>query len=85
MKDADTARVDLGLALADAEREARHGKVCPLCEYIEKMPEGTVRETLTRAAAGTIGRDKLVAIMRAHGIPAGRRTLERHRREEHTP
>lgn len=67
----------------EAEAETSIGKGCPLCEYIESIEEPETQEALRGAAAGTIGRDKLVAILAKHGTGIGRRTVERHRTEGH--
>lgn len=71
--------------LAKARRETDINAGCPLCSYIRETEDEPTKRLLTEAAAGSIGRDKLVAILRAHETGMGRRTVERHRREEHTP
>lgn len=58
-------------------------KVCPACDVIAAASE-SVRGPLSDAMAGTIGRDKLVQILRAHGHDVSRRVIERHRQEGHT-
>ena len=72
--------------LADLERgelEANIDGTCPLCAFIAKQEDSDTKEVLTRAAAGTIGRDKLAAILKAHGTGIGQRTIRRHRSERH--
>lgn len=66
-----------------AEAETSIGKGCPLCEYIASVPDAETQEALRGAAAGTIGRDKLIAILAKHETGIGRRTVERHRTERH--
>ena len=58
--------------------------VCAACDALAAVSE-SVRGPLADALAGTIGRDKLVTILHAHGYNVSRRTIERHRREAHTP
>ena len=58
-------------------------KVCPACETLAAVSE-SARGPLADALAGTIGRDKLVQILRAHGHDVSRRVIERHRKEGHT-
>jgi hypothetical protein len=65
---------------------------CVLCDAIGTLEEGPTRSALTAAAAGKLGVERLVLIMKRNGITApltgatiGRRTIERHRKEEHTP
>ena len=71
--------------LNDALDERAKFDGCTLCILIRKQADGTTKQALTEAAAGTIGRDKLLAILRKHNTGIGNRTVERHRREEHTP
>ena len=59
-------------------------KVCRACEALAAVGE-SVRGPLADALAGTIGRDKLVTILRAHGHPeVTRRVIQRHRQEGHS-
>lgn len=58
---------------------------CEICKHIASLEPGETRLVLREAAAGTIGVNTLVAIFKAHGIPAGRRTIERHRKDDHQP
>ena len=58
---------------------------CPLCDFINAQEDPDTRAALVGAAAGTIGVQKLARIMRDHASGVGRRTIERHRTEEHTP
>jgi len=75
---------DLLAALQVAERENPHTNDCKVCSALRSMSD-PVKAAALRAIAGTIGRDKLVAILAQNGYPVGRRHLERHRREAHTP
>lgn len=69
-----------------AETEARTIRDgCSMCIFIRRETDETTRSALTDAAAGSIGRDKLLAIFKSHGIPVSRRTLQRHRQEGHQP
>lgn len=72
------------MSLLEDLKAALPGPSCTLCAYINDQ-DGELKEALTSAAAGTIGRDKLVAILKRNGTGIGRRTLERHRREGHQP
>jgi hypothetical protein len=74
---------DLLTDLEQGEREANIDGACPLCEYIASQDDPDTKAVLTRAAAGTIGRDKLAAILKAHGTGIGQRTIRRHRSERH--
>lgn len=76
---------DLLKDLRDAEALAAGDRPCALCDHIRAMPPGITRDTLVGAAAGTIGMHKLVRIFQAHDIPVGRKLLERHRKEGHSP
>lgn len=69
--------------LAQAEHENTQARDCLMCSTIEGLSDDVTRVALTRAAAGTIGRDKLVRILRQNGLPASRRAIERHRTEGH--
>ncbi len=79
----DNARLLADLQDAAHEREKRVG--CPLCILIRDTADATTKQALTEAAAGTIGRDKLAKILRDNDTGVGGRTIDRHRREEHTP
>lgn len=56
---------------------------CRTCQVIAGLETPEAREVLRRAAAGTIGRDTLVAILARNGTPVGRRDIERHRQQGH--
>lgn len=71
--------------LMQGRAETARALPCPLCEYIRAQEDEDTRRALEGAAAGTIGLKKLAAILRQHDTGIGRRTLERHRREEHKP
>lgn len=79
--DLDDLRKELNQAMAVAKGELP----CPLCDYIRAMPDGAPREAVTEASAGTIGVNKLELIFRRRGVPAARKLIERHRKEEHQP
>ena len=70
-------------ALRQAERENTQVRPCQACEVLASVTE-PVKSALETALAGTIGRDKLVTILRSHGYAVGRRAIERHRQEGHT-
>lgn len=81
---------DLTKDLIKAEAEARGETPCGMCAAIESHA-GEAHVALRRAAGGTIGVNKLVAILAANevtdpdtGKAIGRRTIMRHRSEEHT-
>jgi len=82
---------DLLTDLVHAKLDTDGIRPCGLCQYINGIEVGLTRETLRDAAAGTIGERKLVAILQKHkatgddGTPVGRRTVSRHRKEEHKP
>lgn len=77
--------------LAHATAAANGVKPCPLCQYIANLPSGPVQDAMRDAAAGTIGVHKLEAILRKHKArddndkPVGRRSITRHRKEDHQP
>lgn len=71
---------DLDAALI-ANRTVRR---CDACQILAEVSD-EARGPLASAMAGTIGRDKLVAIMARNGYSLGRRAIERHRQEGHTP
>lgn len=71
--------------LQRGEVESARALPCPLCEYIRATEDEVTREALASAAAGSIGIQKLTAILFKHGTGIGRRTVERHRNERHEP
>lgn len=77
--------------LVHAKLDADGIRPCGLCQFINTLEAGVTRDTLKDAAAGTIGQKKLEAILQKHGVrdndgkPVGRRTIVRHRKEEHQP
>lgn len=77
--------------LIHAKMDADGIRPCGLCQFINTLDSGLARDTLKDAAAGTIGIHKLELILRKHeardsdGKPVGRRTITRHRKEEHQP
>jgi hypothetical protein len=72
---------DIDQAVIETERK----QDCPLCVYIRDQDDIYVKDALARAAAGRIGRDKLVAILQKLETGIGKRTVTRHRQEGHTP
>lgn len=74
-------------ALLDALRRAEAGNTqarpCQVCAVLASMSE-PVAKALRSGLAGTIGRDKLVAVLNNHGYTVGRRAIERHRQEGHS-
>lgn len=68
---------------ANNQRIAVNRVGCAMCNALAKM-EDPVKEAVEAALTGTIGRDKLVTILRSHGYDVGRRSLERHRQEGHS-
>lgn len=75
---------DLLADLVAAERAAQGSTPCTLCEYINTQT-GVTRDALIAAAAGSIGERKLVSVLKKHETGIGRRTISRHREEEHKP
>lgn len=71
--------------LQHAQDETAGIRPCPACEYVRSLAPGALRDTLESALRGTIGIRKLEHIFQEHKIPVGRRTITRHRNEEHTP
>ena len=69
--------------LKAAERASALTAGCPMCIYINEVEDPETKEVLTRSAAGTIGINVLVQVLKGSGI--GNRTIKRHRDEEHTP
>lgn len=67
---------------ANNQRLSRNRISCPVCRALESMDD-RVAEAVREALGGTIGRDRLVKILVAHGYDVGRRSLERHRQEGH--
>jgi hypothetical protein len=77
---------ELLAALEQGEREAIPGGIeCQVCAAIAQIENTEVKAALTRAAGGTIGRDKFVAIMHRQGYNVGKRHVVRHRQEGHRP
>lgn len=70
-------------ALKVAAAENTQGRPCRMCVALEKMSD-PVRGAVEAALGGTIGRDKLVSVLAAHGYDVGRRAIERHRQEGHS-
>jgi len=69
--------------LKAAQAETNGDKPCPLCLLIDSEQDEETKQWLTGAAAGNIGRDKLVAVLAKHQTGIGKRTVTRHRQEGH--
>lgn len=76
---------DIRQAEADNNQRLGYRRVgCAVCNALREMAPD-VRIAVDQAiSARTIGRDKLVAILKSNGYDVGRRPLERHRDEGHT-
>lgn len=75
---------DLLAELSGAEQANMHGRSCQVCDALSSMSD-QAKSGVLRALAGTIGEEKLAAILTRNGYPTGRRAVKRHRREDHTP
>ncbi len=78
--------VDLLEEIERAEAETVNGqdhRQCDACAFIDDIEDEATQNAVKLALSGTIGIRKLVGILRGHGATFGRRTIERHRREEH--
>lgn len=74
---------DLLIDLLTAERESAGELDCPLCVFINGLDDERTRAAMSAAAAGSIGLNKLAAVLKKHETGIGRRTIVRHRREDH--
>lgn len=83
-KSATSPEDDLLADLAAAEEANTNTRPCQVCVVLTSVSE-PVRAALEAGLAGTIGRDKLVTILTRRGFTVGRRAVERHRQEGHTP
>jgi hypothetical protein len=70
--------------LKAGEAAAAGARPCPLCDLI-RSSTGELEAALRATAGGTMGTAKLASILRANETGIGRRTVIRHRSEEHTP
>ena len=70
--------------LVAGEDANQHARQCQVCSAIASMSD-QAKSGVLRALAGTIGEEKLAAILTRNGYPTGRRAVKRHRREDHTP
>ena len=75
---------DLMQALEAATKANPHTGRCDVCIMLEGMSD-PLKEAVKSGLAGTIGMSKLVLILTNFGYEVGRRSIERHRREAHTP
>ena len=71
--------------LREGERETRGEGPCPACELVAATEDEETREYLIAAFAGSIGINKLAAIMQRNETGVGHRTITRHRKEGHNP
>lgn len=71
-------------ALCEAEAVNFRGRPCRACEAV-RMLHGERREAVERALSGTIGEQKLAAILSSNVTQVGRRDIHRHRTERHQP
>lgn len=71
--------------LAQGETETAQIGKCSLCNLIAETEDPETKSYLTRSAAGSIGEVKLSKIFQSHDLSIGRRTIARHRAEEHQP
>ena len=78
---------DEGLLIARlgaAEAANHHARPCQVCEALQQVSE-RARAGVESALAGTIGERTLAQILTDSGYPTGRRAVQNHRREAHTP
>lgn len=71
-------------AIRKAEVANMHARPCQVCDALRGMSE-EARAGVERALAGTIGERTLADILTDAGYPTGRRAVQNHRREAHTP
>jgi len=74
---------DLKTAKAETDGDVR--RQCQLCLFVQAEQDDETKQWLASAAAGSIGRDKFVAILQKHNTGIGKRTVARHRQEGHQP
>lgn len=74
---------DLMADLADGEQANIHARKCQVCQALEAMSDDA-RPSVLRALAGTIGQEKLAAILTRNGYPTGWRAVRNHRSEGHS-
>lgn len=70
---------DLLTELNKAERANGSILSCPACEALAAMSPD-VHAAVERALGGTIGEEKLAAILTKSGYPTGRRAIRKHRK-----
>lgn len=71
-------------SLMKAEAENPHlGHQCGACVAILAHEPGATQDALRAALGGTIGREKLVKVLKTHGINVSARQIVRHRTEGH--
>ena len=78
---------DEGLLLArlrSAETSNMHARPCQVCDALGRMSD-RARAGVEAALAGTIGERTLAQILTDSGYTTGRRAVQNHRREGHTP
>lgn len=72
------------IALGEAQTANMHARPCQVCSALLAMSEAA-RVGVEGALAGTIGERTLAEILTEAGYPTGRRAVQNHRREDHTP
>ena len=68
--------------LGQAERENKRDG-CNLCRVLDQMSPEEAEAVRAVVGGRTIGTEKLAAILKQNGYPAGRRAIQRHQRENH--
>ena len=72
--------------ILDAEIENIHARQCQVCMALLSIGDSDRYDAVERAIGGTIGAQKLSAILTKNlSTPVGRRAIDRHREEGHTP
>lgn len=62
--------------------ESKAPNPCKLCTAVEQLSPAD-KEALSKVFASGIGIERIQTILARHGIPVGRPTLLKHRRDEH--
>lgn len=70
--------------LSEAAQANVHARPCQVCQALAIMSD-PARPVVERYLAGTIGAKKLADVLTANGYTVGRRAVQNHRREAHTP
>lgn len=69
--------------LEEAAEANIHARDCQVCRAMASMSE-EARSFVKSSLTGTIGINKLAAILTRNGYPTGRRAIDRHRSEGHS-